>query len=181
MQGLREPSHDYEILQIHSVILHHLDVIPCHAVIIRHTPTPRHSTVMCIVQSNIYSAQNYNKYLPFLVKIWTHSEWKQSSHGNNSDWVHLQASEDDRITTCFVASVPLGWFPEDDPSLVTLQHCQRDSRHVPPTQTAIVSLMSFCLWFQTLDTFLSAWQAASGIIARYAATLQWVLIPPVFM
>ena len=106
-------------------------------------------TLMCIVQSNIYSAQNYNKYLPLLSR----SEHIQSENsplvppapGNDSDWVHLKASEDDRITTCFVASVPLGWFPEDDPGLGTLQHCQRDSRHVPPTQTAIVSLMSFCL------------------------------------
>ena len=38
--------------------------------------------------------------------------------GNNKDWVHHKA-EADRITTCFVASVPLRWFPEDDPSLVT--------------------------------------------------------------
>ena len=139
MQCLREQRHDYEILQIRGVILHHLDVIPCHAVIICHkchTPTPRHSTVMCIVQSNIYSAQNYNKYLPLLSRS-KHIQSSENSPlwfpppGNNNDWVHLKVSEDDRITTCFVASVPLRWFPEDDPSLVTLQHCHRDSRHVP--------------------------------------------------
>ena len=81
MQGLREQSRDYEILQILGVILHHLDVSPCHAVIICHMSpvTLEWAHVICMVQSNIYSAQYYShQYLPALSgSINTYTERKQ--------------------------------------------------------------------------------------------------------
>ena len=135
-----------------SCISGHLDVSPCNAVIICHTLThQRHSSppLSCAACSQIFilpriTANIYH----YCQDLNTCEEEKQ--YPRHNDWVHHKAStEDDHITTCFVSSVPLCWFPGDDPGLVTLQHCHPDSRHVPSApeaaQTAIVSLMSFCL------------------------------------
>ena len=104
-----------------SCISGHLDVSPCHAVIICHTPkTLESASVMCSLQSNIYSAQNYSKYLPLLSRS-KHMRGGKTVPTRYNGWVHHKAStEDDHITTCFVTSVPLCWFPGDDPGLVTL-------------------------------------------------------------
>ena len=114
----------------------------------------------------------------------THTERKQSGSlphpGNNNDWVPHKA-EADRITTCFVASVPLRWFPEDDPGLVTLQHCHQDSRHVPCSPRhrerhcvidELLSLISNTRYLSLSDISLSS--------SERSCMVQCVLIPLLF-
>ena len=142
-----------------------------------HTHTPKtleSASVMCSLQSNIYSAQNYSKYLPLLSrskhmrggKTVPATQWLGSSQSLYWGWSHNNMFCDQ----CSSLLVPRRWSRLSD--ITTLSSRLPTCALAPEAaQTAIVSLMSFCLWFQTLDTFLqyfSVVQAARGIIYIYA-------------
>ena len=101
-------------LDMSSCISGHLDVSPCHAVIICHTPkTLESASIMCSLQSNIYSAQNYSKYLPLLSrskhmrggKTVPATQWLGSSQSLYWGWSHNNMF----CVQCSSLLVPRGW------------------------------------------------------------------------
>ena len=133
-EGWKDRAMIVQFSKLRSGIILHLDVSPCHAVIICHMsplcdtrvgPCHLHGAVkywLCpVLQPPIFAC---------IVRIYKHIHRKKTVEFT-PPLPHPNNNEADRITTCFVASVPLRWFPEDDPSLVTLLHCHQDYRHVP--------------------------------------------------